>query len=480
MNWNFETALAAFSKGQNRTSLVKGLHGLEKESLRIDANGHLAMTPHPKAIGNSLTDPHITTDFSESQVEFITPPFPKPEQTVAFLEKLHRFTLPRIGDEMLWPFSMPGHLPNVEDIPIAYYGESKEAKQKEIYRRGLALRYGKYMQTISGVHHNFSFSPKLWDVLMKLSGTKLKKQAFMNEGYLHIVRNFIRYRWLLVYLFGASPFHDPTYKCRLLNPDRSEAVSLRSSRCGYSNPAKIDVDYNSFDKHLKSLIKATKTPHPAYTKLGLKKDGSRLRPDVGFSKADEQIQLNDHILQIGNEYYFSIRLKPATPVKDLLGSLRKNGVAYIEVRIFDLNPFEPTGVTVDQLYFSQLFLLYCLFKTSPPVDQKVLDEGTENQQMVALKGRNPSLQIQQNGRKIKMLTWAEELLTEMKPLAQLMDQNLAKPRFTKLINHYQKALKNPATLPAFKAVRELQKTDQNFLKYGLRKAKTYAKKLRTA
>lgn len=462
MNWNFETALAAFSKAKDRTILEKGLHGLEKESLRIDEHGHLAMTPHPKAIGNSLTDPHITTDFSESQLEFITPPFPKPEQTVAFLEKLHRFTLPRIDNEMLWPFSMPGSLPPVEDIPIAYYGESKVAKEKEIYRRGLALRYGKYMQTISGVHHNFSFSPKLWDVLMKLSGTKLKKQQFINEGYLHIVRNFIRYRWLLVYLFGASPFHDPTYKCRLLHPDRSEAISLRSSRCGYSNPAKIEVDYNSFDKHLKSLIKATKTPHPAYKKLGLK-------------KADEQIQLNDHILQIGNEYYFSIRLKPATPVKDLLGSLSKNGVAYIEVRIFDLNPFEPTGVTIDQLYFDQLFLLYCLFKESPPVDQKVLDEGTENQQMVALKGRNPSLKIKQNGRPITMVAWATEILAEMKPLAQLMDQNLAKPRYTKLINHYQKALKNPATLPAFKAVREFQKTNPTFLEYGLRKAKTYAK-----
>jgi glutamate--cysteine ligase len=356
--------------------------------------------------------------------------------------------------------SMPCKLPEHDAIPIAHYGDSPEAKEKEVYRRGLALRYGKYMQMISGVHYNTSFTQEFWEIFMKAVGDTSEKQHFINEGYLHLVRNFIRYRWLLAYLFGASPLNHDSYRCTSLHKDRNEAVSLRLSRCGYSNPANIHITYNNFQEHFNDIKKAVETPHPAYTKLGLEKDGQR-------------IQLNDHILQIGNEYYFSIRLKPPKPYDDVLDALAKHGVEYIEVRIFDLNPFDGIGVNADQLYFCRLFLLFCLFEPSPPVDEKMLNVSTQNQQIVALKGRNPSLKIEKDGEMIGLTEWSKELLEAMQPLAELLDQNFKKPLYTRILTHYMQALKDPSLLPGFKVMNEMKEKKEDFLEYGLEKARKY-------
>ena len=52
---------------------LKGIRrGIEKESLRALPGGELALTPHPAGLGSALTHPHITTDYSESQLELIT------------------------------------------------------------------------------------------------------------------------------------------------------------------------------------------------------------------------------------------------------------------------------------------------------------------------------------------------------------------------------------------------------------------------
>ncbi|MDZ7903890.1 MAG: hypothetical protein U5L01_15765 [Rheinheimera sp.] len=55
-------------------SAIRGIRrGIERETLRINPNGTLAQTDHPIALGSALTHPLITTDFSESLLEFITP-----------------------------------------------------------------------------------------------------------------------------------------------------------------------------------------------------------------------------------------------------------------------------------------------------------------------------------------------------------------------------------------------------------------------
>ncbi len=465
--WKVQDIFTVF-KGREHL-LSKALHGLEKESLRVDQEGRLAMTPHPAALGDKLTDPYITTDFSESQPEFITPPFEKIEDAVGFLEKLHAFTYERLGDELLWPMSMPARLPpNEDDIPIARYGDSPEGREREIYRRGLALRYGKYMQTISGVHYNLSFDPEFWDVLWRKFGKGmdrqdfiLSRQDFVNEISLNLVRNFIRYRWLLVFFFGASPYKDETYKCRMMARDKDHTVSLRSSRCGYSNPAKLPITYNSFKQHLADLQTAVDTVHAPYTNLGLVDHGVRM-------------QLNDHLLQLGNEYYFSVRLKPPKPYSDMVESLQKDGVQYIEVRIFDVNPFEYSGVSVRQLYFGHLFLLFCLLTPSSSIDDKELETGTVNQQDVALFGRNPSLYLHRDGKNILMTRWAEEILSMLKPFAEAMDRSFSKPVYGVVLEYFRKALGDPKNLPAFRLVRAMRSNPSHFLSYGLRLARKYS------
>lgn len=455
--------------------LVKAKHGLEKESLRVDQEGRLAMTPHPRKLGDKLTDPYITTDFSESQPEFITPPFDTIEESVKFLEKLHGFAYKRLGNELLWPMSMPARLPAEKDIPIASYGDSPEGRMREIYRRGLALRYGKYMQTICGVHYNLSFSDGLWDVLYDKFGKPARqgnkgrlrrdddflRQDFVNEVSMNLVRNFIRYRWLLVYLFGASPNKDESYKCWLMAKDADQAISLRSSRCGYSNPAKLPVTYNSYRQHLADLRSAVDTVHSPYTDLGVEDHGLR-------------VQLNDHLLQLGNEYYFSVRLKPPKPYDDLVEALTRDGVQYVEVRIFDLNPYEYSGVSVRQLYFAHLFLLFCLLTPSSPVDDEVLNIATANQQDVALYGRSPSLYLQRDGKSVLMTAWAKEILASLKPFADVMDRVFSKRVYGLVLEYFMESVDDPGNLPAFRMAADMKKKRMSFIPYGMLLAKKYS------
>lgn len=468
MEWNFNLLIQEFLKKDMGPLLREGLHGLEKEMLRTDLDGNLAMTPHPAGLGDKLTDPEITTDFSESQIELITPPFPTIEGTVDHLEKLLRFTSSQLHDEWLWPFSMPCRLPeNEKDIPIARYGDSEQGQKSEIYRKGLGLRYGRTMQTISGVHYNRSFSMPFWEAMHSLLNPETDLKTFINESYLHLVRNFIRYRWLLVLFCGASPVKDCSYGCKAMSQEQKKALSLRLSRCGYSNPAKINVNYNHFQNYLEDLKEAVKTPYPRYTELGIFRDG-------------EQVQLNDHLLQIGNEYYFPIRLKAPKPNNDMIEALSLHGVEYIEVRLFDINPFEPTGVSISNLYFSDLFLMFCLLNDSPPIDEDGLNAGTENQQEVALHGQDFSIPLMRDGSKVPMKEWADEMLKSMEPLASLADKEASTPRYTQSLQHVREALENPELLPAFRLVKEMQDGKQSFLEYGLKKAEHTTESLRSS
>ena len=461
MKWNFEFLIKELSKNNAGPLLKEGLYGLEKEMLRADKEGNLAITPHPIGLGSKLTNPEITTDFSESQIELITPPLNSIEEAQKYLEKLHFFTASKIENEYLWPLSMPCRLPeNEEEIPIARYDDTAEGRKSEIYRKGLALRYGKYMQTISGVHYNRSFSEEFWKMMQSILDPEADLKSFINEGYLHLVRNFIRYRWLLVLFCGASPAKDDSYGCKNMNTKAKKPLSLRLSRCGYSNPAKVDVSYNSFKDYLNDLKRAVETPYPPYTELGLIKNG-------------EQVQLNDHLLQIGNEYYFPIRLKPPKPYEDVIKALAKNGVEYIEVRIFDLNPFEPTGVNVNSLYFSDLFLMFCLMHESPNIDEEELTVSTKNQQDVAFMGQDFSIPLTRGNKDIKLKKWTEEILKPMKSLVTLLDKGNKEQPYSKAWEWAEAALKNPELLPAFRVIKEMGDRKENFIEYGLSKAKEY-------
>src|SRR5258706_40729 len=266
--------------------------GIEKESLRVRPDGALAMTPHPPALGSPLTHPHITTDFSESQLELITAAQPGIDDCLVELTRIHQFVYKHIGDGLLWCSSMPCNLPGDDQIPIGRYGRSNVGRMKTVYRAGLSHRYGRRMQTISGIHYNFSL-PEV--------GT---------EDYFSLIRNFRRHSWLPLYLFGASPAVCSSFvagrrhELQELRPGTlylPYATSLRMGRLGYQDDteAALCVSHNSLDSYAASLDEALSKPFPAYAKIGLKQNG-------------EYRQLNTSLLQIENEFYGTVRPKRRT------------------------------------------------------------------------------------------------------------------------------------------------------------------------
>ena len=111
--------------------------GLEKESLRITPQNELAQTPHPALLGAALTNRFVTTDYSEALLELVTPALEDSAATRQFLCDIHQFVYDGLGDEMLWPASMPCAVEGDENIPIAKFGKSNIGHMKHVYRRGL-------------------------------------------------------------------------------------------------------------------------------------------------------------------------------------------------------------------------------------------------------------------------------------------------------------------------------------------------------
>ena len=112
-------AISQFSR-VGEAQVLRGItRGFERETLRVGADGKLAQTPHPAALGSKLTHPWITTDYSEALLEFITPPSQSADFPLQFLRDIHRFTIRQMDGEYLWAGSMPCVLTNSCTVPVA-------------------------------------------------------------------------------------------------------------------------------------------------------------------------------------------------------------------------------------------------------------------------------------------------------------------------------------------------------------------------
>ena len=456
----FSKTLNSFQN--NEDLLHEILCGLEKESLRINKDATLALTPHPKSLGHPLENPNITTDFFESQLEFITPPFSKPTQTLEFLKKLHKDTQKKIAPEQIWPSSMPCLIPEGE-IPIAKYGPSEEGQKREIYRKGLALRYGKKIQMICGIHYNLSFTKKFWQKFQTICNDNQNLQDFINEKYFALIRNFLRYRWLPVYLFGASPVADKSY-CKSIIKKLKQldnktcylqyATSLRMSQYGYSNyqKNKVLLSFNSLDQYIKEFKTALNTSVKEYQELNKKHKGE---------------QLNENLLQIENEYYCPIRAKQIPEAKkSLIESLEEKGINHIEIRAVDLNPFYPCGIEKTEVLFFHAFLCFCLLRESPPISKAERTEINQNQTSTALQGRDPNLKLHKNAQEIPLKTWAEKILKKTTQIAQMLDKNQNNNDYTQSLKEQMKKIKNPNLTPSAQILNQLKQKNQSFIDFG--------------
>ena len=338
--------------------------GLEKESLRVQPDGHLAKTPHASAFGSALMHPYITTDYSESLLELITPATGSIAETLGFLDDLHRFIYAHLGDEELWVNSMPCILGDDDSIPLAQYGSSNIGRMKTLYRRGLGVRYGRRMQTIAGIHYNLSFPDSFWRAWQEQCGDTQALADFRSEKYFALVRNFQRQSWLLLYMLGASPAVCGSFlqgrehgldSCGHGTLYLPQATSLRMSSLGYQNSVQSDlkVSYNGLNEYVRDLSHAIRTPCAPFEKIGLK-DGS-----------GEYQQISTNILQIENEYYGLVRPKRTTGRGERpTTALSRRGVEYVELRCVDLNPFNPIGIDDSSAHFLEVFALHCLLSES--------------------------------------------------------------------------------------------------------------------
>jgi len=398
--------------------ISNGKIGIEKESLRV-RQGQLLNSSHPKELGSALCNKYITTDFSESLLEFVTEPYSDKDKLRLLLDDIHHFVSLNIGDEKLWPLSYPPHIDNLDEILIAEYGSSNLAKLKRGYRAGLANRYGKQMQIIAGIHYNYSFPDVFWE---GINFDQSKEQlSTKNEIYFRGLRNIQRLNWLILYFLGASPIIPKSFyeECPPELSERNDyyfsqyATSLRMSKYGYQNinQTKLNVSFDSLEKYSKDLKFLTKTSNKEFEKIG------------NYNSKEIQ-QLNTNYLQTEDEYYSIARPKNSEQSdRRTIKKLNDHGIDYIEYRAIDLNPFSRIGIKNEDILFLEIFLVYCSLKESPLLDKDELSENYNNSLLVSLSGRDLKLSLSRKGQSIFMKDWAEKTLDEMRPIADLLGIN---------------------------------------------------------
>lgn len=473
MSEQLTSRMALLGQPANLPLLTQCLHGIERECLRVDSDGQLALTPHPQALGSALTNAQITTDYSESLLEFITPALADPAQTLKNLEQTHRFVYGKLADEYLWSPSMPCPLPEEALIPIARYGDSNIGKLKYVYRNGLALRYGKTMQCIAGIHYNFSLPDALWQVLQEHEGNTQSALDYQSASYIAMIRNFRRYSWLLMYLFGASPALDVGFmrgrehSLQQLDQDTlylPYATSLRMSDLGYQSNAQAELTpcYNDLSSYISSLRQAVGTPYQPYVDIGTR------TPD------GEWLQLNSNILQIENEYYSSIRPKRVTYSGERpIQALRARGVQYIEVRCLDINPLLPLGINLEEARFLDAFLLFCALQESPQLEPNECHASSNNFLKVVMEGRRPGLELERNGGSVTLQAWATELLQKIQQSAELLDRSNAGHEHIAALHAQQNKVDDTRLTPSAQVLAQLEK-GESFAAFSLRQSKLHA------
>lgn len=435
--------LETLKKWFDKEEILRASFGIEREALRVDRMGKLATTKHPEIFGEKLKNPYITTDFSESQVELITPNCESYQATYDFLNSLYDMTVLHIGDELLWPQSAPCDIPEDDRIPIAEYKTAtncEKCQEARLYREELLKKYGGKKQLISGIHYNFSFDEAFIEKLYEYEGKGTSYKEFKSNIYLKIARNYLRYRWLLIYLLGATPiFHKSfaTACTKHLEEVDSEsysnkgATSYRNGECGYRNQVDLYPDYSSVSAYVKSI--------------------------KGFIKSGQ--------LQNYKELYSQVRPK-ATDNGDLFGSLLADGIKYIEIRSIDTNPFEKGGIALLDLEFLHVFMLYLWLKEEKEETGEYWQkEATNNQRQIAHNGLE-DIWLSHEGKEIRKTEWATKILEEMLEINEAL--SLGKEQ---VINEMLKKIENPELTYAYRIKMLCKK--EGYIKAHVKLAEAY-------
>ena len=421
----------------NSYELLQGNFGIERETLRVDLEGKLSFRPHPEVFGDKVLNPYITTDFSESQIEVITPPCSSVEEAYRFTNALYDIVSIEIGDEYLWPQSMPCIIPDENMIPVATYGE--EGREAREYREKLLNKYGGKKQLISGIHFNFSFSETFINKLYENSGMNTDYKSYKDSIYLKVARNYLRYRWLIIYLLGGTATLHESYIDECCKSHLKEisvcsftsdgAISYRNGECGYKNKIDLFPNYDTVINYVESVSNF----------------------------------IIDGIIDSHKELYSQIRLKPKNN-KDFFNSLLNDGINYLEYRSIDINPFEKGGISLEDLQFFQLFNIFLLISEESEY-RNWQDEAQENQHLIAKFGQN-SIMLKKDGQHISKDIWALDIINFIRTIN--FEFKLGKED---LINNIESRIKNPNLTYAYKISEKVKK--EGYVDAHLNLAKKY-------
>ncbi|MFT4633755.1 MAG: glutamate--cysteine ligase [Candidatus Pseudothioglobus sp.] len=440
--------------------------GIEREGLRVDAQGKLVQTPHPAFLGSNLTHPTITTDFSESQLELITPVCKTAAEALTHLRDVHRFVYSGLKDETIWSASMPCLLPTDSEIPLAQYGTSNLGRLKTTYRNGLNNRYGRAMQTICAIHYNFSVEADLWQHLATLE-QKTNNRDYRSERYFDLMRNFRRLSWLPVYLFGASPVvsksfvRDRPHTLQAFDSDslyRPNGTSLRNGGLGYQSETQsgmINICYNSLSSYIGTLAEAIRTPHEIYQKMGVEAQGI-------------YTQVSGNVLQSEAEFYTTVRAKCVPPKgANFLHTLQEEGVEYVEVRLLDVNPYLPLGIDEPQMHFLDVFLLYCLLTESPEHHGALCDNVGLNVKAVVDNGQITSTMLQDIAAARSLKDWGTEILEGVMVVAKWLDQTNGGGDYASSVNAQFAKLTDTSNVPSVAMLDDMRASEMPFYRFML-------------
>ncbi|MEO6563996.1 MAG: glutamate--cysteine ligase [Nitrosospira sp.] len=456
--------------------LFHGLKGIEKESLRINREGSISLSPHPVQLGSALTHPNITTDYSEALLELITPALSDGTEMLDSLTDLHKYVCANINDELLLAASMPVGDLRDPAIPIAEYGSSNVGRMKHIYRQGLSYRYGRCMQVIAGIHFNYSLPEPFWPEYQQFMKHTGDLPSFTTSAYMGMIRNLQRYGWLILYLFGSSPavgksfidsrnsvYSDTLQKFDETSYYKPYATSLRMSEIGYLNPVQsmFHISFNSVDEYIRDLNRATTIPYLGYERIGAKVGG-------------QYRQLNTNFLQIENEYYTSMRPKqPTRPNERPLQALGSRGIQYIEIRSVDVDLFEPAGIAIETTRFLEALSLFCLFQPNAGHDLKQHDEIGNNALSVANRGRDPMLKLSDNGHEIPLRQWALTLCEQMREICEILDNGNADIPYTRALHQQIEAIRHPELTASARMLEEMRTQKMSITELVLQKSHEY-------
>ncbi len=434
-------------KNKLGTELLNANFGIEKENVRVDRDGRMIKTPHPSAFGDKLKNNYIKTDFSESQVEMITPTFNTLDETYHFLENLHDIISLELEEEYLWPQSNPPILPEDEEIPIAEYSDGEEGQEAKKYRESIGEKYGRKKQLMSGIHYNFSLNQRLLNEIYTTFSTNMTYKEFENSVYLKISRNLMKYRWLLIYLMGASPVTHKSYKERCINRMTNideesyffgDTISIRNGICGYKNEKDYIISLDSVKKYVKDIKKL-----------------------ISSGELDD-----------AKELYYPVRLK-ARDNKNTLKSLMEEGIEYLEIRLLDLNPLVKNGIDLESLYLVHLVVLFCLLKEDEDFSEKCQEMAFANHELVASFGLREGVQIYDDcHKKMPIYTLGKKILEEIRKIIPVIGEKEA--FLNKILDSAMEKLKYPRKTLSAHILEGIK--EKSYTGYHIEKAIQYRKK----